>query len=246
MLYITDIHGNNRSIKKTLALAKMGNIENVVFGGDIAPNPFSTRLYKKIQIAYVNQLMQMLKKLKGETKIFMMPGNDDVREVIDILNEAQDAGIIRQLHGNLHEIDSFKITGYSFVPKTPFQPNDWDKDDSEIQEDLKKLPIADIFVFHAPPLGTKLDVMSNREHIGSNSIGNFIRQRHPKLTLHGHIHESRDLTGEFMDKIGDTICINPGASGEGLNAVVIDVDTHEQSSWCFKIQASPDLKLRLI
>jgi transposase len=25
-----------------------------------------------------------------------------------------------------------------------------------------------------------------------------------------------------------------------------EVDTHEQSSWCFKIQASPDLKLRLI
>ena len=219
-----------------LEIAKKEDIGNIIIGGDVAPNPYSIlSLYKKFQVSYISRLMKLLEKYKGETNIFMMPGNDDVREVIDILNEAQDKGIIKQLHGNLHDLGKLKITGYSFIPTTPFHPNDWDKSDYEIQEDLKELPNADIYVFHAPPFGTKLDVMYNNEHIGSVSITSFIKQRQPKLTLHGHIHESLELTGAFMDRIKNTVCINPGASEKETNAALINAENVEATLICCQV-----------
>ncbi len=51
----------------------------------------------------------------------------------------------------------------------------------------------------------------------------WIENRQPLLTLHGHIHESPDLSGRWAERIGSTICVNPGAAGEPmLQAVVLE------------------------
>jgi Icc-related predicted phosphoesterase len=60
-------------------------------------------------------------------------------------------------------------------------------------------------------------------HVGSRAIRAWIERRQPRLALHGHIHESPDRSGCWAERIGATICINPGpAAGLVLSAVIIE------------------------
>lgn len=114
---------------------------------------------------------------------------------------------------------------------------------STIADDLDKLtssfdPPNTIFLFHSPPYDTvldraALDGMSVEHvpldvHVGSIAIRRFIEQRQPLLTLHGHIHESTRLTGEWRQKIGRTHCLN--AAHDGPELCVIRFDLRELES----------------
>ena len=80
-----------------------------------------------------------------------------------------------------------------------------------------------IFVCHAPPYGTKLDRLPEIDHpIGSRAVRAFIEQRQPFCALHGHVHESPDVTGCYHDYLGQTLCINPGQDHDRLHAVMFD------------------------
>lgn len=81
-----------------------------------------------------------------------------------------------------------------------------------------------IFVCHAPPYDTKLDRLPHLEYpVGSRAVRRFIESRHPALSLHGHIHESPEVTGEYRERIGATLCVNPGQSKTRLHAVLLDL-----------------------
>lgn len=96
-----------------------------------------------------------------------------------------------------------------------------------LQEDLARVPVAAsldwILVSHAPPFETDLDILPEIGHVGSRSIKDFILQRQPLLSLHGHIHESPGLSGRFWQRLGRTIAVNPGQRDDGLAAVLIDL-----------------------
>lgn len=98
-----------------------------------------------------------------------------------------------------------------------------------IAEDLDALaelsdPARTVYVIHTPPQGTNLDLMHGHVHIGSAALRDFIERRRPPLTLHGHIHESPELSGSISDAIGGTLCVNPGDSRNRLRAVFVDTD----------------------
>jgi Icc-related predicted phosphoesterase len=67
-----------------------------------------------------------------------------------------------------------------------------------------------VYVMHMPPANLGLDVCSNGEKVGSKSIYRFIKKYQPKLTLHGHIHESYHMSGHWKKKLSKTVCIQPG------------------------------------
>lgn len=103
-----------------------------------------------------------------------------------------------------------------------------------MEEELADLPLPrsykkTIYVFHAPPFQTHLDHLYEGRPIGSRSIRGFIEKHQPYLTLHGHIHESPSRSGNYLDRIGQTICINPGQSGDKLHAVIFDLDRVEET-----------------
>ncbi|MGD8370454.1 MAG: metallophosphoesterase [Syntrophobacterales bacterium] len=98
-----------------------------------------------------------------------------------------------------------------------------------IEEELVLLPTPrdfrkTIYVMHSPPFQTNLDRLFDGRWIGSRAIRAFIERRQPYLTLHGHIHESSEISGTYLDRIGKTICINPGQSTEELYAVVFELE----------------------
>lgn len=82
-----------------------------------------------------------------------------------------------------------------------------------------------IMVMHSPPSNTTHDKAGFHEgwrHVGSLAIREFIEKCQPLLTLHGHVHESYKLTGEYKQNIGKTICVNPGTDKYNLYAVIFD------------------------
>jgi hypothetical protein len=57
----------------------------------------------------------------------------------------------------------------------------------------------------------------------------------PLVTLHGHIHEAPEISGAYMDRLGDTVMINPGQfickNGDfsKLHAVTFDTEIIEET-----------------
>lgn len=107
-----------------------------------------------------------------------------------------------------------------------------------IADDLAQLTGSEsldetVFLFHSPPYGVldraaldgkQIDYVPLDVHVGSIAIRRFIESRQPLVTLHGHIHESARLTGEWKIKLGRTTCIGGAHDGPELALVRFTVD----------------------
>jgi uncharacterized protein len=91
-----------------------------------------------------------------------------------------------------------------------------------------------IFLFHSPPYDTPLDLADLEgkmidhapldPHIGSIAIRRFIEDRQPLITLHGHVHESFELSGEWRVKMGKTWAFSAAHRGHELAAVLFSLE----------------------
>ncbi len=100
---------------------------------------------------------------------------------------------------------------------TPIDPYLFLTSQETIVEDLDRLPKPlhpekTIYLMHSPPFQTPLDRIQGMKSVGSRAIKSFIKYVQPLLTLHGHIHESPEISGSYWDEIGRTLSINPGQS----------------------------------
>lgn len=100
-----------------------------------------------------------------------------------------------------------------------------------IEEELRKLVrpaemSRTVYIMHMPPVNLGLDECAHGENVGSESVYRFIEREQPMLTLHGHIHESPDVSSVWASALGDTMCVQPGQSeaGGSLSLVLIDTD----------------------
>jgi Icc-related predicted phosphoesterase len=224
ILYATDLHGNRELYKRLLDMGTEDDIKAIIIGGDINPG-FNIQQQRNFLHYY---LIPALKTFRNENnkEIYIIMGNDDFAINMDLLHEAEKSGILKVLHNRVYKIFNMYIVGYSFINPSPFMIKDWEKPEHEISLDLGKILIQQndlkrtICVMHAPPFNTKLDILYNGMHVGSEAIRKFIENKQPYLTMHGHIHESYNMSGEYKERIGNTICINPGAG----NMIVFDLE----------------------
>jgi Icc-related predicted phosphoesterase len=100
-----------------------------------------------------------------------------------------------------------------------------------IEEELEKLEKPQdisktVYIMHGPPANLGLDVCLHGEKVGSQAMYRFIKKYQPLLTLHGHIHESPDVSGIWKTEIGKTVVIQPGQYGqmEDFAYVLIDLE----------------------
>ncbi len=116
---------------------------------------------------------------------------------------------------------------------------------STIRRDLDDLagdrPLQDtICLFHSPPHETSLDRAANDGkmvdyvpldlHVGSIAIRRFIEKRQPLVTLHGHVHESANLTGSWRDRIGRTHLFGAAHDGDELALVRFSPEEPDKAS----------------
>jgi Icc-related predicted phosphoesterase len=81
-----------------------------------------------------------------------------------------------------------------------------------------------IYVIHMPPARLGLDKCYSDVEAGSDAVYDFIKKNQPLLALHGHIHESPQMTGKWSAKLGKTTCIQPGQLDD-FTYVTIDFDS---------------------
>lgn len=117
-----------------------------------------------------------------------------------------------------------------------------------ISDDLEKLGSGvdmtkSVFLFHSPPYGTNLDLAAIEgkmidyvpldPHVGSVAVKRFIENNQPKVTLHGHVHESARLTGIWKEKIGNTVCINGATDSEELSLIKFSLEEPDRAERIF-------------
>ncbi|MCI0399637.1 MAG: metallophosphoesterase [Chloroflexi bacterium] len=98
-----------------------------------------------------------------------------------------------------------------------------------IAEELRRLPrprnmAQSVYILHMPPANLGLDKCGYGPEVGSQAIYDFLADNQPRLSLHGHIHESPESSGRWWGRVGETVCIQPGQL-EPFTYVIIDLET---------------------
>ena len=131
-------------------------------------------------------------------------------------------------------LDGFRSREDGSVHPFDFRGREWEewigKDLEIIGRELRPERQPLVCAFHGPPHGTALDLIHGEVHVGSREVRKFLEARRPLLSLHGHIHESPAVSGKFADRVGTTICVNPGQRmGSTLHAVWFRLEDLEGS-----------------
>jgi len=269
-LFVSDLHGNKKRYSKIFDIVEKEKPDAVFFGGDLLPNSFGIDC--DVGKFLEEEFFSKVEKHLGKTRFFVIMGNDDPRVFEEHFIDADKKGLIEYVPEKTVEFEDLFVTGYPFVPPTPFQLKDWERYDvsrfvdvggvspekgvrtvdvdrdkirfSTISEDLENIvknapPEKTIFLFHSPPYksnldragldGKMVDSAPMDVHVGSIAIQRFIKKYQPFLTLHGHIHETVDLTGEWKDSFGKTISFTGVSNNSQFVIVAFDTNSLEKA-----------------
>lgn len=212
-------------------------VEMLKTNRDAVEEKIKEKINERMQ-EWLNMLIDQVNTSK--TKVIVMPGNDDIYSIDSIIRSFGEQGITWCLDEVIN-IGDTEVISLAHTNPTP-----WNTARETSERELAKMieslvcelhnPRNAIFNFHAPPYGTQLDLAPqldrNRKpvviagrvnyiHAGSKAVRKAIERYQPLLGLHGHIHESLLK----VEKIGNTVCINPGSEyGEGiLHGYIIDI-----------------------
>ncbi len=212
ILVISDLHAHNDVLDKMDDI--FAQADAVIFGGDFA-ECFKPETGKEA-------LDRLCKK---HDNIFAVLGNCDNEDFMEEL-ENQDVCIEKALvfHEGLALAGSGG--GTFFTGKTEFE-----RTEDEILSDFdivmnsveqtgdSSLWHSLVLVSHNPPVGDKIDSFDGEHHAGSQKFTDFILKNKPVAVVCGHIHE-----GTNIEKIGETVVINPGSLGEKETYVWLNLE----------------------
>jgi uncharacterized protein len=175
-------------------------------------------------------------RLAPEVRCIITPGNDDSKAIDPVL---KNAGRIESPEGELCELGPVLLASCGDVTPTPWN-TDREFSEEELQRRLERIldpaPVGSKLVvnFHNPPYGSGLDFAAELDAnllpvirggrpsiipVGSKAVREVVKRYQPVVGLHGHIHESKGA-----QKIGSTMCLNPGSdySADVLRGVIVD------------------------
>lgn len=278
--FVSDLHGSIHRYEELFKAILKERPGAVFMGGDLLPSGMIPTMSMGVTHndfigEYLTTKLEGIRKELGpdSPRVFMIFGNDDPRFEESSLLFMASKGLCEYIHNRSVPFGEYTVTGYSFVPPTPFLLKDWERYDvsrfvdpgcvspeegrrsvpvsenesrySTIKEDLEKLTSKlvmnkSIFLFHSPPYQTKLDradldgkfvdYAPLDVHVGSIAIQRFIGKKQPFLTLHGHVHESAEITGHWQDKIEETHMFSAAHRGPELSLVRFDVAKPEAAT----------------
>jgi putative phosphoesterase len=207
LLVVSDFHGSIEAARKTAAKVHEIQADAIIVCGDIT------------HFGSVEDAEKILASLTVlGLPVLFVAGNCDPSQ----LAEAQIKGSVN-LHEQCHRLDTVSFMGLGAAPSSRFYS--WfEMSEAKIMNAL--MQTADrcsegkslVVVSHAPPKGTKVDRALSAIHAGSVSLRTFIEKRRPSIVFCGHIHEAKGI-----DRIGDTIIVNPGPVRHG-NCAIADLD----------------------
>lgn len=206
LLLISDLHGNVDNLQKLEGQIK--SADAVLFSGD-----FSKFKMTETGLPCAKKMRELCPNL------FCVIGNCDEPELLYDLEE-QDMSC----EHSLVYFEGLAIAGSGGGSKfTGETPNE--RDEADLQKDFDVIENSGleeegqwsnlILISHNPPKGDKCDQPAPGVHAGSQAFTDFIKKTKPLAVLCGHIHE-----GKSVEKIGETLVVNPGPLCEGNYAVM--------------------------
>jgi Icc-related predicted phosphoesterase len=217
--------------------------ELAVLGGD---KPAADRIFERLMNERLQSWVDLAaERLDESVPLVVIPGNDDLPNMDQILNHAPR---VTMAHDRVVDLGSLQVMGLGYSNMTPWRaPRDVPED--VIADSIERLvpQVTEfsrcIFLMHCPPQGTPLDeCMAIDEqlrpiaggtvmtHAGSTAVREAVQRYQPMVGLHGHIHESRGAV-----HLGKTLCINAGSEySEGvLRAAIVEITGDEKVKHLF-------------
>ncbi|MDA4114709.1 MAG: hypothetical protein OK474_11750 [Thaumarchaeota archaeon] len=208
------------------------------------------KIFDGLIIARVSEWMEFAER-NATTPVYANAGNDDIKEVDEIIKKSSKVVFTED---RVIQIDAkHEMISGGFANITPWRcPRDFTEEEIAKKIEQKVSMLKDvrssIFNLHCPPVDSGLDTCPKLDTsvcpprpimraggllmygAGSTSVRAAIEKHQPMLGLHGHIHESRNMT-----KIGRTVCINPGSEyAEGiLRGALVNFDESGFKSYQF-------------
>ncbi len=243
--FVSDLHGMDSRYEKLYAAVEEERPRALLLGGDMLPKPWASDWREFLADVVFGGLARLSERLLHEMPVvYAIPGNLDSRDLEAEYLRAEREGTLRYAHGRRLDLFGQALYGYGCVPASPFRFKDWERFDvartadpgclppeagqPTIEQDLQRLTGGDdlhdaVLLVHTPPFSTNLDrVAGGARRVGSVALRRLIEERQPRLTLHGHIHESPRLSGSWLDRIGNTVCFSAAHDGPELALVAFD------------------------
>ncbi len=196
------------------------------------------RLFREEIVAQIERWCDLAgERLDANVRCIITPGNDDPSEIDAVL---RDAARIECPEGELCELGPVLLASLGDVTPTPWNT---EREYSEAELGNRIAAVMDqippgrtsVINFHCPPYGSGLDTAPELDEtlkpvirggrpsfvpVGSHAVREAINRYEPVVGLHGHIHESRGA-----QKIGKTLCLNPGSdyTADLLRGAVVDI-----------------------
>jgi uncharacterized protein len=198
---LTDIHG---AYNKAEDIIRKVSGDVVIIGGDLTT------------VGTVEEAENALKQFQKLSKyIFCIAGNMDLPQHDVLFNRF---GVSLNCKGKI--MGDVGFFGVSAAPHSPLL-TPYEISEEEIMHCIKsgytyvKHCRMKILVSHAPPYGTKVDIIHSGFHVGSTAVRDFIEEEKPDIVICGHIHEGRG-----QDTIGKTKIVNCGQAERGCYALI--------------------------
>jgi Icc-related predicted phosphoesterase len=175
-------------------------------------------------------------RLAPDVRCIITPGNDDPKAIDSVLKAEPR---IESPEAEICDLGPVVMASCGDVTPTPWN-TEREYSEEELENRLEKIldgaPAGRKMVvnFHCPPYGSGLDFAAELDPqlrpvirggrpsivpVGSKAVRDVIKRYQPVVGLHGHIHESR-----AAQKIGDSMCLNPGSdySADVLRGAIVD------------------------
>jgi Icc-related predicted phosphoesterase len=129
-IFVSDLHGKEKRYNILFKTIEKEKPDGVFIGGDLLPGGFGINIDidEFLQDFYISKISK-LKQSGIKTMFFTILGNDDPRIYENILIEAEKDDLIKYIHNRTVPFGNFFVTGYSYIPPTPFRLKDWEKYD---------------------------------------------------------------------------------------------------------------------
>src|SRR5437762_1254613 len=205
VFFATDIHGSDRCFRKFLAAADSYEADVLVLGGDIAG---------KGLVPIRRENGNLVARVRGEPVAVPRAEEQRLRAEIN------------------------RMGFYSVLSDAENIEREYPEDElgRRLEKILEGAPVGRKMVvnFHCPPYGSGLDFAAELDPqlrpvirggrpsivpVGSKAVREVIKRHQPAVGLHGHIHESK-----AAQKIGSTMCLNPGSdyAADVLRGAIVD------------------------
>ncbi|MBI2898951.1 MAG: metallophosphoesterase family protein [Planctomycetes bacterium] len=194
---IGDIHATWDNLGPVLERVRRERVDGILVVGDLGANEFGllARAAPDTVRNYRESAAEALRRVRSlGVPVLWVPGNHDPR---DLAGEGN-------VDGRVSTVAGLRVAGIGGAgPDRYGFAYEWDED--EIL--ARAVPECDVFLCHAPPRWTPIDMVGRAVHAGSDAIRRCA-ERHRGVLVCGHIHEAPGFA-----RIGECLCMNVGGLG---------------------------------